>query len=76
MQNLPSPGKFWRDETGAETLEYALISGLIMIAAVLVYVSFGSGLTDRLDSAAGDGGRGRGCGGGVGGGRGGGCGRR
>ena len=41
--------KFLKDETGMETLEYALIAGLIAAVAVLVYASgWGTALATRL----------------------------
>lgn len=44
--------KFLRDETGMETLEYALIAGLIAVVAVAVYASgWGGTLTTRLADA-------------------------
>lgn len=43
---------FLADETGVETLEYALIGGLIAIVAVAVYVSpWGDALAARLAEA-------------------------
>ena len=44
---------FLRDESGMETLEYALIAGLIAIAAVFVYVSgtWDTTLQTRLNAA-------------------------
>lgn len=43
---------FLRDETGMETLEYALIAGLIAAVAVLVYSSgWGTTLKTRLENA-------------------------
>lgn len=43
---------FLRDETGMETLEYALIAGLIAAVAVTVYASgWGTKLTARLTEA-------------------------
>ena len=44
--------KFLRDESGMETLEYALIAGLIAVVAVAVYASdWGTTLTTRLQNA-------------------------
>lgn len=46
---------FLRDESGMETLEYALIAGLIAVVAVAVYsVGWGPQLASRLLSATGD----------------------
>ena len=43
---------FLRDESGMETLEYALIAGLIAVVAVAVYTSgWGTALTTRLNAA-------------------------
>ena len=43
---------FLRDESGMETLEYALIAGLIAVVAVAVYASgWGTTLTTRLTAA-------------------------
>jgi Flp pilus assembly pilin Flp len=43
---------FLRDESGMETLEYALIAGLIAIVAVAVYTSgWGNALETRLNDA-------------------------
>jgi Flp pilus assembly pilin Flp len=43
---------FINDETGMETLEYALIAGLIAVVAVAVYVSgWGDALETRLNDA-------------------------
>ncbi|MBA3356131.1 MAG: Flp family type IVb pilin [Pyrinomonadaceae bacterium] len=43
---------FFKDETGVETLEYALIAGLIAIVAVAVYLSpWGDALETRLNEA-------------------------
>ena len=45
--------KFLKDETGMETVEYALIAGLIAVVAVFVYGasgegSWGAALQERL----------------------------
>ena len=43
---------FINDESGMETLEYALIAGLIAVVAVAVYASgWGGTLTTRLADA-------------------------
>ncbi|MEJ7575684.1 MAG: Flp family type IVb pilin [Pyrinomonadaceae bacterium] len=43
---------FINDESGMETLEYAMIAGLIAIVALAVYGSgWGATLTSRLNSA-------------------------
>ncbi len=46
---------FLKDETGLETLEYAVIAGLIAIAAAVIYASSGtwaSTIKNRLANAA------------------------
>ena len=44
---------FINDESGMETLEYAVIAGLIAAVAVLVYASgWGTTLKDRLTAAS------------------------
>jgi len=44
---------FWVDESGMETLEYAVIAGLIAAVAVLVYASgWGNTLVNRLTAAS------------------------
>jgi Flp pilus assembly pilin Flp len=46
---------FLKDESGMETLEYAVIAGLIAIAAALIYASTGTWATtikNRLVNAA------------------------
>jgi Flp pilus assembly pilin Flp len=43
---------FLKDESGMETLEYAVIAGLIAAVAVLVYASgWGTTLSTRLTAA-------------------------
>ena len=43
---------FINDESGMETLEYAVIAGLIAVVAVLVYGSaWGTNLVNRLTAA-------------------------
>ena len=43
---------FFKDESGMETLEYAVIAGLIALVAVAVYGSgWGANLTARLLAA-------------------------
>jgi Flp pilus assembly pilin Flp len=43
---------FLKDESGMETLEYALIAGLIAVVAVAVYASgWGATLTTRMTDA-------------------------
>ncbi len=47
--------KFIADESGLETLEYAVIAGLIAIAAAVIYASSGtwaSTIQNRLQNAA------------------------
>ena len=44
---------FLKDESGMETLEYAVIAGLIAAAAVLIYASgWGTTLKNRLIAAS------------------------
>jgi Flp pilus assembly pilin Flp len=44
---------FLKDESGMETLEYAVIAGLIAAVAVLVYASgWGTALSQRLLAAS------------------------
>ena len=46
---------FINDESGMETLEYAVIAGLIAVAAAAIYASNGAWATaikDRLEAAA------------------------
>ncbi len=46
---------FLKDESGMETLEYAVIAGLIAVAAAIIYASggtWGTTLKDRLTNAA------------------------
>jgi Flp pilus assembly pilin Flp len=46
---------FLKDESGLETLEYAVIAGLIAIAAAIIYASSGtwaSTIKNRLENAA------------------------
>lgn len=44
---------FLKDESGMETLEYAVIAGLVAAAAVLVYASgWGTTLKNRLTAAS------------------------
>jgi len=45
--------EFLKDEAGMETLEYAVIAGLIAAVAVLVYASgWGTTLATRLTNAS------------------------
>jgi Flp pilus assembly pilin Flp len=41
---------FWRDETGGEVLEYALVAGLIVIAAISIIGSVGTKVLARWSS--------------------------
>ncbi len=46
---------FLKDESGMETLEYAVIAGLIAVAAAIIYASDGgwaNAIKARLESAA------------------------
>ena len=52
---MDSIKKFLADEGGMETLEYAVIAGLIAVAAALIYASGGTWATtikNRLANAA------------------------
>jgi Flp pilus assembly pilin Flp len=52
---MKSIKKFLADEGGMETLEYAVIAGLIAIAAAVIYASSGtwaSTIQNRLGNAA------------------------
>jgi len=52
---MESIRKFLADEGGMETLEYAVIAGLIAIAAAIIYASSGtwaSTIQNRLGNAA------------------------
>jgi len=47
--------RFFADESGMETLEYAVIGGLIALAAAAIYASSGtwaSTIKNRLENAA------------------------
>lgn len=46
---------FLKDESGMETLEYAVIAGLIAVAAAIIYASSGvwaNTIKERLSNAA------------------------
>ena len=43
-------GKVWSDEQGGEVLEYALIAGLIVVAAIAVIGSVGTKVLARWNS--------------------------
>ena len=52
---MTSIKKFLADESGLETLEYAVIAGLIAVAAAIIYASGGTWATtikNRLENAA------------------------
>jgi Flp pilus assembly pilin Flp len=52
---MKSIKKFLSDESGMETLEYAVIAGLIAVAAAIIYASGGTWATTiqaRLENAA------------------------
>jgi Flp pilus assembly pilin Flp len=52
---MKSIRKFLADESGLETLEYAVIAGLIAIAAAIIYASSGvwaETIKNRLQNAA------------------------
>jgi len=48
MKNLMQ--KLWNDERGGEVLEYALIAGLIVVAAIAVITSVGGKVLARWTS--------------------------
>lgn len=48
MLNLMN--KFWKDERGGEVLEYALIAGLIVVAAIAIIGSVGTKVVARWNS--------------------------
>ena len=51
MKNLQNLfGKLVRDENGGEVLEYALIAGLIVVAAIAAITSVGSKVLARWTS--------------------------
>lgn len=39
--------KLWNDENGAETMEYALIMGLIVVTAIVIITSVGTKVLAR-----------------------------
>lgn len=43
-------GRLWRDERGGEVLEYALIAGLIVVAAIAAIASIGTKVLARWTS--------------------------
>ena len=43
-------GRLWSDETGGEVLEYALIVGLIVVAAIAAITSVGTKVLARWTS--------------------------
>jgi len=48
MKNLVS--KLWNDERGGEVLEYALIAGLIVVAAIAVIGAVGTKVVAKWNS--------------------------
>ena len=48
MLNLMN--KLWNDERGGEVLEYALIAGLIVVAAIAIIGSVGTKVVARWNS--------------------------
>ncbi len=50
MNSLKSLSRLVRDETGGEVIEYALIAGLISVAAIAVIGSFGTKVLARWGS--------------------------
>jgi Flp pilus assembly pilin Flp len=47
---LTSGRKLWKDERGGEVLEYALIAGLIVVAAIAVIGAVGTKVLARWNS--------------------------
>jgi Flp pilus assembly pilin Flp len=43
-------GRCWRDQQGGEVLEYALIAGLIVVAAIAIISSVGTKVVARWTS--------------------------
>ncbi len=48
MKNLFA--KLWKDEQGGEVLEYALIAGLIVVAAIAIIGAVGTKVVARWNS--------------------------
>ena len=53
-KNMKTIKKFLSDESGMETLEYAVVAGLIALAAVFVYLNsnWKTTLVNRLNDAS------------------------
>jgi Flp pilus assembly pilin Flp len=50
MKFLDIMNRLWNDETGGEVLEYALIAGLIVVAAIAAVRSVGTKVLARWTS--------------------------
>lgn len=42
---------YWRDESGVTTVEYALLLGLVAMAAVVAWGALGNALVEKVESA-------------------------
>ncbi len=42
--------KFWHEEEGLETIEYAIIAGLIVVGVITTVVSIGAWVSGKFDS--------------------------
>jgi pilus assembly protein Flp/PilA len=40
--------RFWRDEAGLETVEYAIIAGIITVGAIVTIVSIGTWVSGKF----------------------------
>jgi pilus assembly protein Flp/PilA len=45
--------KFFKDESGASLVEYALLVSLIAVAAILAITAVGTGVTNTMNTSAG-----------------------
>jgi Flp pilus assembly pilin Flp len=45
--------KFFKDESGASLVEYALLVSLIAVAALLAITAVGTGVTNTMNTSAG-----------------------
>lgn len=49
---IDSLKRFWRDEEGLTTVEYALLLVLIVVVAVTAWQTLGTGVKDKVNSVA------------------------
>ncbi len=42
---------YWRDESGVTTVEYALMLGVLTVAAVVAWRALGNALVEKVESA-------------------------